>query len=336
LSNLVPTHYRSVSVADVDVALDAASLAGWFLGREAYRRTGYIVARHGGAGALISVTKASGEPLFSPIVSVDVVAGPEDCALVESPETDVGIPTQLAAAAGALAPGARCVVVTGRYRHVSFILEPAPLPVRVVEVAPPLPAKLLDQAERLLAVAEELPPLSLVPQVFDLTELAAGVPAARYLFPCRGSGAAPRWAEVAYLDERPPRQPWVLVGCARSRQLHRWFYGPHDSGAPAGEPGGEGPEQDSDQDLEQDLEQGPEVPTVDMCPRQLARAAGPAGPTLTKCCLIEEGIECDGETVVVPWGASLDEVRAGLREVARIAAAAGERAGREEPGWVPG
>jgi hypothetical protein len=327
LSNLVPTHYRSVSVADVDVALDAASLAGWFLGREAYRRTGYIVARHGGAGALISVTKASGEALFSPIVSVDVVAGPDECALVESPETDVGIPTQLAAAAETLAPGARCVVVTGRYRHVSFILEPAPLPVRVVEVAPPLPAKLLDQAQRLLAVAEELPPLTLVPQVFDLTELAAAEPASRYLFPCRGSGAAPLRAEIAYLDERPPRQSWVLVGCARSRQLHRWFYGPYGPGAP-GEAVGEGPAGSPEESLG--------VTTVDMCPRQLARAGWPAGPTLTKCCLLEEGIERDGEVVVVPWGASLDEVRAGLQEVARIAAAAAEPAQPQEPGWVPG
>ncbi len=34
---------------------------------------------------------------------------------------------------------------------------------------------------------------------------------------------------------------------------------------------------------------------------------------LTKCCLLERGIEVGGTTAVVPWGANLDEVRAALR-----------------------
>ena len=34
---------------------------------------------------------------------------------------------------------------------------------------------------------------------------------------------------------------------------------------------------------------------------------------LTKCCLLERGIEVNGATAVVPWGANLDEVRAALR-----------------------
>jgi len=106
--------------------------------------------------------------------------------------------------------------------------------------------------------------------------------------------AGPEGAEVRYLDERPPRQAWTLVGCARSREIHRAFY-------------------------------GDEPPTVDMCPRELARALGPAGPTLTKCCLLEEEIEREGDTVVVPWGSSLAQVRAGLGQLCSIA----------EPTWAP-
>ena len=78
----------------------------------------------------------------------------------------------------------------------------------------------------------------------DLDELAATRPAQHYLFPCRaGQPAAtdqPRAAtEVSYLDEIPERAPWTLVGCARSRSIHDWFY-------------------------------GDDVPMVDMCPRKLA------------------------------------------------------------------
>lgn len=332
MSNLVPAHYRSVSVTDLEagggVALNEASLRSFFVGREAYRRTAYIVVRQAGAGAVVAVTKASEQELFSPIVALELLAGPDDCALVDAPEADVGVPTQLAAAALALAPGIRCAVVTGRYRHISFILDPQPYRIRVVEVAPPLPAKLVDQARRLLDVAEELPPLDLRPEVFDLVALAAEVPSSRYLFPCRGSGVAPPGAEVAYLDQRPARQPWVLVGCARSRQFHRWFYGEPGPAEPGADPDpaepGAGPHADP----------GAGMASVDMCPRRLAAVTGD-GPTLTKCCLLEAGIERDGDCVVVPWGASLDEVREGLREVARIAERPGERQERAEHGWAP-
>src|SRR4030095_13999936 len=103
-----------------------------------------------------------GAPLCARITGVQVLALPDECAVLDAPEVDTGVPTQLAHAAGELAPGARCVVVLGRYRHVSFILDPAPIRVRVVEVVPPEPPKLLDQARRVLELGEDLPPVELV------------------------------------------------------------------------------------------------------------------------------------------------------------------------------
>ncbi|HEU5002008.1 MAG TPA: hypothetical protein VFW71_04435 [Actinomycetota bacterium] len=295
MSNRIPGRYRAVSVADVDVELTEASLRGLFLGREAYRHTAFIAVRRGTGAALVAVTTADRGPLFSPILKLDVLAGPEECALVDAPDIDVGVPTQMGRVARQRAPGKRCVIVTGRYRHVSFLLDPAPLAVRVVEVAPPTPAKLVDQAARVLEVAEDLPPIDLQPDVVDLVALAAERPAKRYLVPCRGSGMALPGGEVAYLDERPARQDWVLVGCARSRQLHRWFYGDEDP------------------------------PSIDLCPRALARERVPEGtPTLTKCCLLEE-VERVGSCVTVPWGASLEQVRQGLGAVADLV----------EPAWAP-
>jgi hypothetical protein len=284
--NLVPAQYRNVSVADVPVPLDEAALGGYLVGRPVYRRTRYLVVRNAGACAVMEVSKESELPLFSPVTAMTVIARPEETAFVDAPDTDTAIPTQLARAAAAQAPGARCVIVRGRYGHVSFIADPAPVRVRVVEVVPPWPPKLVDQLERVLDLAEDLPPVELVADLVDLTSLARTQPAGHYLFPCRAgsaSQAGPGAADVSYLDEIPERKPWTLVGCARSRSIHDWFY-------------------------------GGEVPTVDMCPRNLADRTGQTPtPTLTKCCLLEDQVSSDDGLVVVPWGASLAQIRDGLR-----------------------
>ncbi len=278
--NLVPAQYREVSVAEVPVALEDDALRGYLAGRPVYRRTRYVITRHGSASALAEVTKESEQPLFSPVTSVTVLARADETVLVDAPDVDTGVPTQLARVAAAQAPGARCVIVRGRYGHVSFILDPAPIRIRVVEVVPPWPPKLVDQLSRVLDLAEDLPPVELVPELIDLRELGATQPSAHYLFPCRAGQANPG-TRVSYLDEVPQRQPWTLVGCARSRAIHDWFY-------------------------------GDEVPMVDMCPRNLAaRSEEPV--TLTKCCLLEDRVAADGGTVVVPWGASVAQISDGLR-----------------------
>jgi hypothetical protein len=285
--NLVPSQYRNVSVADVPAALEEESLRAYLLGRPVYRRTRYVVARRGGASAVVEVSKESEVPLFSPVIEMSVLARPDETAFVDAPETDTAVPTQLARVAAEQAPGARCVIVRGRYGHVSFILDPAPIRIGVVEVVPPWPPKLADQLSRVLDLAEDLPPVELVPHLVDLDALAATRPAEHYLFPCRaGQPAAAEparvAAEVSYLDEIPERAPWTLVGCARSRSIHDWFY-------------------------------GGDVPMVDMCPRRLADECTGSMPVITKCCLLEDRVAQDPGLVVVPWGASLAQIREGLR-----------------------
>jgi hypothetical protein len=282
-----------VSVSRVEVPLDEESLRRFLIGREVYRRTRFLVVQNGaGRTAVLRVTKESAEPLFSPVVTVDLLAGPDECAYVVEPDADTAVPSTLARIAADHAPAARAVVVRGRYEHVSFIVDPAPLRLVVHEVTPPEPAKLLDQVRRLLAVAEDLPPMIPVADTVTFADLARRAPADRYLLPCRGSGVAVAGAATAYLDERPPRRDWTLLGCARSREIHEWCY-------------------------------GDPPPGVDFCPRH--RAYAPGTPVLTKCCQLEERIEVEDGRVVVPWGASLDQVRQALHEVAR----------RWEPAWRP-
>jgi hypothetical protein len=281
-ANLVADAYRGVAVTSFDGRLDQSELERHFVGREAYRRTRFIVVRNRDETAIVEVRKESDGPLFARISSLRLLAGPADCAYVEDPEVDTAVPTALANTARTRAPGKRGVVVQGRYGHVSFIVDPRPLRVTVREASPPYPAKLVDQARRVLELAEDLPPIELVPDVMDLTHLADRTDGAGVLLPCRGGGVTVDGASVDYLDERPARRPWTLIGCERSQQIHEWFYGER-------------------------------APQVDICPRN---RTGGEGAVLAKCCLLETRIETDDTQVVVPWGASLAQVAEALTALA--------------------
>src|SRR5262249_36482710 len=180
-----------------------------------------------------------------------------------------------------LGPG-HTLIVEGRYDHVNFIHHPDPLVIEVVEVAPPEPPKLYDLVRHVLSYAE-LPPIRVELQRIDVAELARATPAAEYLVPCRSGGLDNLPAPVHFLDERPAaRRAWTLVGCERSLQFHRHFYGD----APR---------------------------RVEMWPRRLAGAR--ARPTMLKCCLLEHDIERDGNVMIVPWGTDLAMVERALKRL---------------------
>ena len=287
LKNLIPLPYRRVSVQRVSIPLDEDAIRNYLLGKEAYRRTDYIVLRGEAGEAVVRVEKADPEPLFSPITAVEVLALPDTCVWVEDPQVDTGNPSAMAAKARALGLGANAtLIVEGLYGHVNFLHHPDPVVVRVFEVVPPEPPKLLALAQKVLTYATDLPPILLEPALVDLTTMASDHPAAAYLFPCRASGLVGPGATY-YLDERPPRQDWLLIGCERSRQIHRHFY-------------------------------GDEPPGVEMCPRRLLSSVD--GWTLLKCCLLESDIEVEGHMAIVPWGATLQQVEQGLRALVESAA----------------
>lgn len=277
MSNLMPDQYRQVAIAHVDIALEPEAIREHFLGREAYRRTQYIVVVAGESTALVRVDKTSEEPLFSPITKVEVVAGPNDCVLLHDSDIDTGVPSHLAAAAREHAPDTRCVVVVGRYEHLSFIVDPQPIEIVIRDIVPPHPAKLIDQARRLIDVSEDLPPIELISDVVDLEDLLDED--GEFLLPCAGAATDKSRATLSYLDQRPERRDWTMVGCARSQQIHLWFY-------------------------------GEQAPIRDFCPRR--RSNVPGTVVLTKCCMLESGMDVSGSTVYVPWGSTLEAVREGL------------------------
>ena len=279
--NLMVRPYSHLSVQEVDVPLTERSLRSYLLNREVYYQTDYLALRRGPDVALVEVRTQSSAPLFSTVVDVRVLAEPSRAIWVVAPETDVGNATALAQAALSHArPGVFAYLVQGRYQHVNFIWEPALTPVRVSEVIPPDPPKLFAMAEQVVAFDEDLPPVDLILDAVDIRQLAGQHPAERYLLPCRGSGVQLD-APVDFLDTRPPvRRNWLLIGCERSRQLHRHFYG-------------DDPER------------------VDICPRR--RDDCHSDLALVKCCLRDRGIEVKDKTAVVPWSASLTQIRQALR-----------------------
>jgi hypothetical protein len=285
--NAITRPYRGLSVQEADCELTPVGLTAFLLGREVYRRTEYLVLHRGKSAAFVAVRAASREPLFSPVVDVRVLAGPDRTVWIDDPQTDVGNATAVAkTAAKHRQEGALAYVVKGRYEHINVIWRPKPVRIRVTEVVPPEPPKLYAMAEQVIGFDEDLPPIELVLDAVDVRALAATHPADHYLLPCRGSGIDLPGA-VSFLDTRPAvREDWLLIGCDRSRQFHQHFY-------------------------------GEEPPRIDLCPKARTQTGG---LTLTKCCLGERGVELADGLAVVPWGSNLDEVRHAIRSLCGLPA----------------
>jgi len=283
VKNLVPLPYRRVSVQHYEGAMTVDAITTLLLSREAYRRTDFIVLRgEAMETAVVAITRAESEPLFSQVTSVEVLALPGTCVYAKCPDVDTANRSALAQAAHKLGIGPEgTLIVEGLYDHVNFIHHPNALVVRVVEVAPPEPPKLYGLAKQVLSYAD-LPPIRLELERIEVLDLAKSVHPPAYLVPCRSGGLDDLPAPVYFLDQRPERQDWTLIGCERSLQFHRHFY--------------------SD-----------EPPQVEMCPRRIAGER--AEPTLLKCCLLETHIEQDKNMMIVPWGADLAMVEAALRKL---------------------
>jgi hypothetical protein len=264
--NFIARPYRGVSVQDAP-GLDEAALREWLVGTRVYRRTEFVVAARDGEHAVVQVEHPVGDDIVATVTDLRVVAAPHETAFVDDAAVDTGNASQMAGVARA-----RVTIVRGRYEHVNFIVEPAPLRVRVLEVVPPEPPKLLEMAQAVLDYDEDLPPVELAFEPIDMRDLGGD------MYPCRCSGL-----EGLFLDAGPPELgDWTLVGCERSRQIHVALYGAEPAAR------------------------------IDFCPRVVGSADG---PTLMKCCLFERGIRREGDAMVVPWGAALEEVREALREL---------------------
>ena len=137
------------------------------------------------------------------INDISIVALPTTCVLVEDRAVDTANNTALAAKAEELGLGKEStLIVRGLDDHVNFIKHPDPVQIRVVEVVPPEPPKLLRMVQHVLTYAD-LPAIKIEIQQIDIRELASKVKGAEaFLVPCRSSGLnfdSPTY----FLDEHP-------------------------------------------------------------------------------------------------------------------------------------
>jgi hypothetical protein len=286
--NFVPLPYRCVSFQPYRGEMTEQAIERHLSAREVYRRTDVIVL-HNDAGeyAVAAVQREASEQLFTAVEKVEVLGLPEDCVYIRDPQTDAANRSALAKTARLHGvTSAQTAIVAGTFDHVNIIHRPDPLMIRVIEVVPPDPPKLFHMVEHVLSYAD-LPPIYPELEAIDLRALCRSAHPEAFLVPCRSGGLDDLGVPVYFLDERPAkRENWMLLGCERSLQFHRHYY-------------------------------GDEPPRLEMCPRQIARKD--ARPTLLKCCLLEYGIEAQDGNVTVPWGADLNMVEQALAEIARQA-----------------
>ncbi len=284
--NLVPLPYSRVAVQHIDANPGEAEIRSFLHQKEVWFETDYVVFRRGSDCAVAKIDKTTPRNSFCRIVRVEILSAKDRTRWIDDAAVDPGNPSALAARAGAAGVGvSETLVVNGLYEHVNFIHRPDPLVIDVFDLSPPEPPRLLDMARRALAHGN-FPAIVVNPNIQSIPALAREVVAKPVLFPC-GISELKRTTTVAYfLDERPPRQDWVLVGCPRSQQIHRHFY-------------------------------GDDCPRIELCPKRLFVAQGRLA--LMRCCMIDKVVELSGNVAFVPWGAELSLIEEALRTLVNLA-----------------
>jgi hypothetical protein len=278
-ANLVPLPYSRVAVQKVEFDLAEEEIVGFLRDKEAWFETDYVVFRRGHLCAVAEVHKAEREGLFCRMVDAHVVSLSDSTRWIDDFTVDTGNPSALAEKARAFGVAdSETLVVNGLYEHVNFIHRPQPVVIDVFDLSPPEPPRLVDMARRVLA-SRNFPAVTLNPHIQSIPEMVRSLGDRPILFPC-GISQLKTMARGFYLDERPLRQDWVLVGCERSRQIHRHIY-------------------------------GDDPPRIDLCPKKVFAPEGSLN--LIRCCMVENGLQVSGRVAMLPWGADLPLVEEALR-----------------------
>lgn len=272
-------HCKDVSMREVDIDLTPESIAGLMDGWRSYVRTEGLVLKHGDDHAVVSITKSDGTGLFRDLSGFEIVSLPEDTVFEEDPELDVlNLPAM--AAVQARHPG-KTVVVRGMFSHISYVSGLEPLRLVIAESVPPEPAKLWVLVRIALASGYVEHPIVPELRTIDMADRVSEVETPGVMFPCRVSHLT---ADRPYyfLDDAPdPDVQVTLIGCHLSRRIYRELY-------------------------------GEDVPFISVCPADHVR---PGERTIVKCCKVKQGHERDGDTVRVPWGATVPEVVDALNDL---------------------
>ena len=277
--NIVPLPYSRIAVQHVDFGLNGSNLRSFLLGKEIWFETDYVVFRQGTDCAIAEVQKAQRKGLqFCEVSEVAIISLPDTSHWIDDFTVDTGNPSALAEKARALGVTAsETLIVNGLYEHVNFISRPQPVVIDVFDLSPPEPPRLFDMVQRVLG-NRSFPAVVLNPHIQSIPEMVGHLDDKPILFPC-GISQLKAMSRAFYLDERPKRQDWVLVGCERSRQIHCHIY-------------------------------GDDAPCIELCPKKLFATDGLG---LMRCCMVEKSFSLVDNVAIVPWGAELSLIEDAIR-----------------------
>lgn len=285
---MFPKHCKEVSLKKVAFPLTEEEISKNMIGKLAYKKTKFLVLNNGKDWAVVSIQRPETKELFSNIGNIDIISLPDSTKYVEDPEIDVLSPTRMIEKAEEM--GVKTLVLKGKFEHVSFIHDEKAQPVRILEVVPPEPPKLVDMVRKVLYSGNVNKPVKIMPDIINLRDIVQDCKNQSVVFPCHASGLESE-KDFFYLDEKPElskkmRNETCLIGCDLSLKIFKKLY-------------------------------GFEPEFYNFCPKKRALKMNSTIPILTKCCEIKEGYELIGNIVVVPWGATQKDVEEGLSKLLR-------------------
>lgn len=281
MKNLMPLPYRRVAVHHYDGDLSEIGLRKYFIGKEVYFATDYVVVGTSNKTSIVEIKKEIKEGLFVKVEAITRLAGPENCVRVADENIDVANPSAMAAKAKSLGiSSSSTLIVEGAYGHVNFLLHPEPARLRVVDLIPPGRSRMLDLVVRALELGE-FPPLLIEPVMIDVNGIAAKLGSEAVMFPCRASGLS-GGGQTSFLDERPADSSARLVGCERTEEIYEHIYKIKPN-------------------------------RIETCPRKIDGAQ--TAPTIMRCCVLQNSVELKGLTATVPWGADVKHVIEALQRL---------------------
>lgn len=273
-------HCKDVSVRDMDVPISLDSISEFMDGRAVYTRTEYMVFRHGEDHAVVKLEKGDGQSLFKVPLSYEVLSLPSETVFVDDPDTDV-LNTPAMARLQSEHPG-KTVVVRGMFSHINFVKDLQAKRLRVIDNVPPSPSKLSVLTKIALDSGFVDHPIVVESMEIDMSEQIGNVTTDAVMFPCRVSGLK---ADIPYyfLDDVPLLDEEVtLIGCNLSRRIYAEVY-------------------------------GKDTNFINVCPADNIIDDGVK--TIVKCCKVKTGHVKEGNTVTVPWGATVPEIVGALNDL---------------------
>lgn len=266
-------HCKDVAIHEVSCPLTRDNISGLMNTWKAYKRSEYLVLRNGTEMAVVRMEREGGKELFQRLKSYEIISLPEETIFHSDRSVDVLNPTALVKIQ-LMYPG-KTVVICGMFSHVSFVKDMVPFDLRVVDNVPPSPSKLGELVRMALAGGYVDYPVITENIEINMADYIGNVKTEAVMFPCKVSDLK---ADIPFyfLDEAPElKHDVTLIGCNLSKRIYEGLY-------------------------------ESEVPFITVCPADFIPNDGKK--TIVKCCKVKEGHTRDGNTVMVPWGATVPEV----------------------------